>query len=344
MAGNISRTRRDRLFQRLFSAPWGAIPDAIQGGMDAGWQGVWNAYKRAALSYDTFDEETDAILNELSASMSGDAGVFWNSLSELQQKELLDKYFKTENNFGNMWGLAGDYEVFDEDGFLRDLYEAAEMREAYAALGEAPDYQTYLDDAREQIASENAEMYADLDRLLASQTGLYNQQMSNLADNFNTSRANLLSQQYQQNAQLMDTLQSGMERSRRNALEAGASAGIRIADNINTLLSVQNKQSATSMETANQLSQMMVNQRNAEASIRGAYSNTLAQDTAKRHDIKMGSEARATSLADTNYGAASESYGNEEERLDNYYGTSNPMYEYRNYKNKSKYNSNIGGN
>ena len=337
-----ARTRRDSWYNYLFS-PFGGVPDLIKGAVNDGWRGVWNAYKRGGFPIDTFDEETDTLLNELGSSVSGDTGAFWNSLSELQQKELLDKYFKTDNDISNLWGLAGDYEVFNEDRFLQDLEEAVEMREAYAALGEAPDYQTYLDAAREQIASENAEMYADLDRLLASQTGLYNQQMSNLADNFNTSRADLLSQQYQQNAQLMDTLQSGMERSRRNALEAGASAGIRIADNINTLLSVQNKQSATSMETANQLSQMMVNQRNAESSIRGAYSDTLAQDTSKRHNIKMGSESRATSLANTNYGAASESYGNEEERLDNYYGTSNPMYEYRNYKNKPKYNSNIGG-
>lgn len=239
----------------------------------------------------------------------------------------------------NILGTKG-YTV-DEDELLASLQEAQQMFDAYAELGDQPLYETYLEDARKAIDAENAEMYADLDNLLNTQTDLYNDQMANISREYGNLRSNLLSQQYQQNAQLMDTLQSGMERSRRNALEAGASAGIRIADNINTLLSVQNKQSASSMETANQLSQMMINQRNAEHSARSAYNDVLAQDTANRHSIKLGSENRATSLAGTNYNAANDAYTAKQTKLDNQYGLDNPFYDYRHQGSKySNTNSN----
>ena len=270
------------------------------------------------------------LIDKLSGGASGlGDNEFWNSLTASQRESIINKYREKDNDFSNMWGLFGDKYDLDTDRLLADLAASQQMFDDYAALGDQPLYETYLEDARKAIDAEKAEMYADLDNLLNTQTDLYNDQMANISRDYDNLRSNLLSQQYQQNAQLMDTLQSGMERSRRNALEAGASAGIRIADNINTLLSVQNKQSASSMETANQLSQMMINQRNAEHSARSAYNDVLAQDTANRHSIKLGSENRATSLAGTNYNAANDAYTAKQTKLDNQYGLDNPFYEYR---------------
>lgn len=206
---------------------------------------------------------------------------------------------------------------------------------------EKPLLENYLADARAQIDAENAAEFAEMDRLLGQQRDLYNAELKGLGDSYDFARSNLLSQQYQQNSQLMDSLQSGMERSRRNALEAGASAGIRIADNINTLLSVQNKQSATSMETANQLSQMMINQRNAEAATRRDYSSYLQSDNAQRSNLRLSAEDRANSLANVNYNAADQAYEKKKEDFEDA-NQWNPMYTYRSQlKNNSKYS---GGN
>ena len=253
-------------------------------------------------------------------------------LNESQLRNLVNAYATEDSSlFGNTSSLI-------DLGSIRD--DVSDLLAQLSNEPTAPIYEDYLQSARAQIAAENEEMYSDLDTLLDTQTDLYNRQMSDISSGYDSLRSGLMSQQYRQNASLMDTLQSGMERSRRNALESGASAGIRIADNINTLLSVQNKQSTTSMETANQLAQMMVNQRNAESSARSAYADKLAEDTANRHAIKMGSESRAKSLADTNYDSAYNSY--DQKRIDwDSNAAYNPLYEYKSQF-KSKYST--GGN
>lgn len=249
-------------------------------------------------------------------------------LTDAQWEQIMEAYYNEGARLlGNTVGTV-DYKPIGDD-----------IAKMLAALQERPDeplQYDFLDDARSQIAAENASMYADLDKLMASRTASYEDELANLASNYRTARTGLLSQQQMQNAQLMDSLQSGMERSRRNALEAGASAGIRIADNINTLLSVQNKQSATSMETANQLSQMMINQRNAESEARRSYEDYKTQDVANRHSIQLSSENRAGSLADTNYNAAYNKYNKEHTDWSNQY-MNNPMFEYM--KSKPKYSN-----
>ena len=259
--------------------------------------------------------------------MSPELRELWRKLSESEKQAIMSQYYTEENGWANAGGIFGnDREVVDVEALLKDLESSVAdggMLSEYAALGSEPVFEDYLNNARDNIAAENASMYADLDRLRDINTASFNNELANMSDSFNDS--SLLSQQYQQNAQLMDTLQSDMERSRRNALESGASAGIRIADNINTLLTTQNKQSAASMETANQLAQMMVNQRAAESDVRSRYANMLSEDTSKRHDINLSSESRATSLANTNYNSAYNSYDVKRTALDNKYGT-NSLY------------------
>ena len=94
---------------------------------------------------------------------------------------------------------------------------------------------------------------------------------------YNRQASGLLSNQYLANAQTYDALQSDMRKARQNALEAGASAGIRLAGNVNTLLSAQNKQSQTAMDTSNALAEMLLQQRNAAAGIRSNYRNEMSE-------------------------------------------------------------------
>lgn len=278
------------------------------------WGAIGSGYEDFGYDYNTqgFDAETTALLN---------------SLTPAERDAAFQSFYNEANSYRNLWGLAGmnRYEL-DANSLNAAIANMSGYAKELAALGKAPIMSDYLADARNQIAEQNAAEFAEMDKLLGQQRDLYNAELKGLGDSYDLARSNLLSQQYQQNSQLMDTLQSGMERSRRNALEAGASAGIRIADNINTLLSVQNKQSATSMETANQLSQMMINQRNAEAATRRDYSSYLQADSAKRSDLRLSADDRAGSLANTNYTSDYNSYNAKKADIESKYDTTNPLY------------------
>jgi hypothetical protein len=120
----------------------------------------------------------------------------------------------------------------------------------------------------------------------ARQTNLFENQLLENQVMFDDYRSQLLGNQYQQNAQLMGSVDSAMSKARRNALEAGASAGLRMAENINTTLALQNKQSQTSLETSNQLAQQLLNQRQAAAGIRGEYNQMLDNNIERRQNAK----------------------------------------------------------
>jgi hypothetical protein len=98
---------------------------------------------------------------------------------------------------------------------------------------------------------------------------------------------------------------------------------MRLAGNINTLLSTQNKQSQTSLETANQLAQMMVNQRNAEASVRARYGDYMIQHFAPQQDIKDSLYSRA----DAHYTAEKTKYDSNTSAFYDKY-VSNPAYDF----------------
>ena len=280
---------------------------------------------------------SDAV-SEADRYMSAKFGADWTSLPVAVRKKLLeDNYASLDSSIYGfddvlnfLGGETGRVNVYNAESDFR------KMLDAQASRPEKPLLESFLESAQSDIAAEDAETYAMLDELMNSEVSDLNSQLSNLSSAYEQTRKTLLSQQAQQNSQLMDTLQSGMERSRRNALEAGASAGIRIADNINTLLSVQNKQSATSMETANQLAQMMISQRNAEAGIRSDYSALRRSDAESRMNIKNSAYDRAYNRAQQNYGVAADSYSTKEEswKSDNAY---NPFYEA--YSNKPKYST-----
>ena len=140
---------------------------------------------------------------------------------------------------------------------------------------------TRLDNDLTALNSEiDAQRIAFEDQLRES-SNMYNQHMSNI-----------LSNQYMANAQTYDALQSDLRKSRQSALEAGASAGVRIAGNVNALLSAQNKQSQASLDTSNALAEMLLQQRNAAAGIRSDYRNYMSS----ANDRKSNLNARRTDL------------------------------------------------
>jgi hypothetical protein len=154
---------------------------------------------------------------------------------------------------------------------------------------------------------------------------------------FDDYRSQILGNQYQQQSQLMGTVGSEMSKARRNALEAGASAGLRMAENINTTLAMQNKQSQISLETSNQLAQQLLNQRQAAAGIRGDYNSMLDRNSAERRQYTDSSTQRL--LDDKRY-----TYEKDLSNWENSYNSSNNPFA-ENYRNNiiNKSNSQYGG-
>lgn len=257
------------------------------------------------------DPSSDNFTSDIIADLES-TGIDFSQISQSELEDILSKYWEDED------GFLSTTHTFDKNRFISDYNN---IIAANANMPEAPDAARYWQEAQ---ARANADAQGDLDTLRQ----LYNDEMRSLASGYSTARSDILSNQYRQNAQLMDTMTSQLDRQNRNALEAGASAGIRLAGNVNTLLSTQNKQSQTSLETANQLSQMMISQRNAEASARGNYFD-------KQRSVKDAAFGKAQDYYDREYGVAQDSYGKQMQDWDNAnYG--NPLWDTK--LGKSKYN------
>lgn len=197
-----------------------------------------------------------------------------------------------------LYSLAENNGLLNEDNWLWGKYNTSadwdEISNLFKQLAdnktEYPLETTYKE-ISDQVSGEVEKLYKDLidsvDADEARQTELLQDQLQENADTFDDYRKQILGNQYQQNAALLGTVNSEMSRSRRNALEAGASAGLRLAENINTTMALQNKQSQTSLETSNQLAQALLNQRQAAAGIRSNYSNMLSDTAAQRRQYNI---------------------------------------------------------
>lgn len=284
----------------------------------------------------------DVDLDTFELSLPEELKPMWRDLSPAQKRAIINDsaWYEKDNDGTNFWGLFGDKYSFDSQALLDELSSMSQMQADYAAVGDAPLYQTYLDEARAAADAQVAELMKPADELLAQERARYETDLADISNDYANLRRNLITQQYQNNAQLMDTLSSNMDKARRNALESGASAGIRIAENINTLLSVQNKQSQASMDTANQLSQMMIDQRAQERGIQDAYSAAQRDHMNRRQDLTLSAEDRAVNTANTNYSAAQGAYDRKLSDVDSKYAGTN-LYDYRGMfkNNSSKYGS-----
>ena len=222
----------------------------------------------------------DYISHELTSPEARD---FWSSLTDYEKQAYASEY-------GNNVSI---------DQITKDI-------EALAKLGKMPEVETFEMPLMSDYIQSEADLYKDIDselskwytdasgrlndtyfntqqllndselRLLddlSKTKRLYNTQLQNLNDAFSQSSSALKSQQYLANAQTYDALRSDLRRSSQNALEAGASAGVRIASNVNALLTAQNKQSATSMDTANALAEMLLQHRNAVSGMSRDFAN-----------------------------------------------------------------------
>lgn len=282
-------------------------------------------------------DETEELLKALSGNSELSSNEVWQNLSEVDRRNLLNEtdYWESANDLSTLGGLFGDKKNFKLDKLLEDLEL---MNSAVEHLPTRPDMIDYVGEAA--LAPRIAELTAPLDELRASRQSAYRDELSGLKTQFNEARKGLLSSQYQQNAQLADTMTSQMERSRRNALEAGASAGLRLADNINIMLSTQNKQAQTSLETSNQLAQMMLNQQAASRQARNDYDSYMMQD----YNARNAARAQAYDEGYKQYTAADESYIGQESDWDNAYG-SNPASKYaKNAQYQKRLQSKYGGN
>ena len=249
--------------------------------------------------------------DSLESRMDLDDLAVWEGLDDATKRQIINQHYT------NRGGLRA--ERIDDDALLGTLEQLSEMRTASEELGEAPNFATYLDLAQKDVDA----TLKELEGLRQFQENSFNDELGSLASSYNASRNAILSNQYQQNAQLMDNMTSQLDKQNRNALEAGASAGMRLAGNINTLLSTQNKQSQTSLETANQLAQMMVNQRNAEASVRGRYGDYMSQHFATKQDIKDSVYNKAYAKYDAAQQAYADADSNSKYSL-------NPAWDFRN--------------
>lgn len=264
-----------------------------------------------------------------------------SNMSDPELLGMLDNYALNHNGF-----FGEDWE-FDEQGvdstthLLNDLERLSQFSEGMPTAPDLDDIRAASDAA---INAENEAILEMYDADLKRRTDIYNQQMADSNDAYNRNVEQILSNDYQKNAQLLGTMRSEMNRSQRNALEAGASAGIRIAGNINTMLSMQNKQSQQSLETSNNLAQMLLNQQQANAGLRSEYGNYLSQDTANRAALKSGTVERKNAAYDSARADALDKYDRElGDWEDRYYakaGSTNPFAEsYRSKLYNSQYNT-----
>ena len=272
-------------------------------------------------------------------SLKGANADFLKNASNRELEGYLDAYKTEDNNILNMWGLLGDKYTYDTDSMLADLKR---LSDASANMPTAPDYEQLYTDAQKQIEGENAEILGMYDADKQRQTDLYNNLMSQNNAAYNRNVGQIMSNDYQKNAQLMGTVRSEMQRSQRNALESGASAGMRIAENINTTLSLQNRQSQQSLETSNNLAQMLLNQQQANAGLRSEYGNYLSQDADKRAALKSGTAERVENQYNNRVNSAESIYNSQMQNFENAYdataGATNPFANtYKAHLQKSQY-------
>lgn len=242
------------------------------------------------------DAWNNMVWNNLLYDMDSSTDAFWQGLSDEQRKAILKKY-RTDGetkSWDNLFGLlTTDAYSIDTEALLADLQELS-------AIGDfnltKPLYSKYVQDSDtiystidQELAKDYDSAYSRIDDAIDSLNieanqarQSYEDQLNTNADYYNRQASGLLSNQYLANAQTYDALQSDMRKSRQNALEAGASAGIRLAGNVNALLSAQNKQSQTAMDTSNALAEMLLQQRNAAAGIRSDYRNYMSDINSRK--------------------------------------------------------------
>lgn len=268
----------------------------------------------------------------------GDNNPYLNKLSDADLGAILDQaQFKTSDG-SFLWN---DYYTLDTDTINKYLSQLEYYDKILGEMPTAPNLGNIRDEAYAKINAENNELLAMLDDDLARQQNLYQSELNDINSMYGDLRRQTLENSYRNNAALMGTVGSEMSKARRNALESGASAGLRLAENINTLLSVQNKQSQQSLETSNQLAQQLLNQRQAAMGVRSAWGQAQSANTNSKIGIKQSTAERSENYANNRFNTENAVYNNDMEQWEDKYNTvsqGNPFAEsYRNYYRKNQY-------
>lgn len=141
-----------------------------------------------------------------------------------------------------------------------------------------------LDRAAIDAASKTA-FEADYAKQLGLVESGEREMLGDIQGTYDTYRKDMLQQQNLNRGQIMNAYQNAFRDQRSRAIEAGASAGLKLANNVNALLSAQNAQRATSLETSNQLANMVLQQQNAAFQAR-SQAKTNRLDLAGRFSEK----------------------------------------------------------
>ena len=244
----------------------------------------------------------------------GDA--WWNSLSDSEKNNFIKLYRTEYSGIDNLWGLLGDSYTYDTNALLADLNALSDVPEFNFEAPKMSDYE-YLSNPDAIYRDIDAELnpvhnaaYKRLDDERALNIQSFNDQLKSDADMYENSMKALLSNQYSSNAQVYDAMQSDMRKARQNALESGASAGIRIASNVNALLSAQNKQAQTSMDTSNALAEMLLRQRSANAETRSKYSGYISDWNSRRTNLEYQHRGERTDMYNQKYNEQLNAYNN----------------------------------
>lgn len=235
--------------------------------------------------------------NDIITALDATGDPFWNSLTEPEKTSFIRSY-----------GTAADIDTMRND--LNDLASLAPPPDLDVPVAsdyiDSPEvlYGAIDDELSGDYRTANTRLNLEADNALQS----FQDQLRESTDDYNRRASGILSNQYMANAQVYDTLQSDLRKSRQNALEAGASAGLRIAGNVNALLSAQNKQAQTSMDTSNALAEMLLQQRNAAAGLRSDYRNYMSDVNQRRTDLDTQRRTERENLYNQRHNAQTDAY------------------------------------
>jgi hypothetical protein len=276
---------------------FGGFPNIIQGFTgERSWEDVGKGLVSPVWGgiNDSQSYEDNELYDYVSGNLTGASKEYWDSLSPSAKKAFIENNFTDTEE--NLWGDT--YEIDTED-----LISELSSLNDYGNFPDMPSYEDAVDDVLDGNDRLTNEYLASLAEEEVRQSQLMQAQLAENKASFDDYRSQILSNQYQQNAQLMGAYSSEMSKARRSALEAGASAGLRMAENINTTLAMQNKQSQISLETSNQLAQQLLNQRQAATGIRGDYNAMLSDNARESRQYKDNAVNRVYGQRMSDYGS-----------------------------------------
>jgi hypothetical protein len=197
---------------------------------------------------------------------------------------------------------------------LESLFKDVEKLQSFLGSGDATLNRPEELDKDAIDAASKAAFDADYANQLGLVESSERNMLGDIQGTYDTYRKDMLQQQNLNRGEIMNAYQNTFRDQRTRAIEAGASAGLKLANNVNALLSAQNTQRATSLETSNQLANMALQQQKAALDARsqantnrlglaGSFSETGLKDyQARQYGTEAGLFDRRTQDYQRNLG------------------------------------------